>query len=96
MSAQFDHVSVLKQASVYFEGKCISHTIIPENGIRKTLGVILPSTLTFNMGLAEVIDVTSGISRYTKKIKRCGSNILPGEVLKPQPIPASTSKQLRP
>jgi len=67
MSAQFDHVSVLKQASVYFDGKCVSHTIILANGSKKTLGVILPSTLTFNTGVAEVMDVTSGICRVRQK-----------------------------
>ena len=67
MSAQFDHVSVLKQASVYFDGKCVSHTIILANGSKKTLGVILPSSLTFNTGVAEVMDVTSGICRVRQK-----------------------------
>ncbi|WP_211444122.1 pyrimidine/purine nucleoside phosphorylase [Collimonas humicola] len=63
MSTQFDHVSVLKQGNVYFDGKCVSHTVIFANGSKKTLGVILPSSLTFSTGVAEVMDVTSGICR---------------------------------
>ena len=26
--SQFDHVSVVKQANVYFDGKCVSHTLL--------------------------------------------------------------------
>ncbi|HOG03595.1 MAG TPA: pyrimidine/purine nucleoside phosphorylase, partial [Accumulibacter sp.] len=44
--SQFDNVSVVKQANVYFDGKCISHTIRLADGSSKTVGVILPSTLT--------------------------------------------------
>ena len=49
MSAQFDHVSVVKKSNVYFGGQCISHTVQFEDGTKKTLGVILPTeqALTF-------------------------------------------------
>ncbi|MQR01588.1 pyrimidine/purine nucleoside phosphorylase [Glaciimonas soli] len=63
MKSQLDHVSVLKQANVYFDGKCVSHTVITANGDKKTLGVILPSSLTFNTNAAEVMEITSGICR---------------------------------
>ena len=46
--SQFDNVSVINKANVYFDGRCVSHTILLEDGTRKTLGVILPSLLTFN------------------------------------------------
>jgi purine/pyrimidine-nucleoside phosphorylase len=79
MSAQFDHVSVLKQASVYFDGKCVSHTIILANGSKKTLGVILPSSLTFNTGVAEVMDVTSGICRVRQKGQQLWTKYVAGD-----------------
>ncbi|MEY3815835.1 MAG: hypothetical protein RJB23_566, partial [Pseudomonadota bacterium] len=44
--AQFDNVSVKKKANIYFDGKCVSHTILLPNGTRSTVGVIFPSTLT--------------------------------------------------
>ena len=47
---QFDHVSVVKQANVYFDGKCVSHTVLFADGTKKTVGVIFPSQLTFNTG----------------------------------------------
>jgi hypothetical protein len=39
---QFDGVSVVKKANVYFDGKCVSHTVILADGVRKSVGVILP------------------------------------------------------
>ncbi|OYX25841.1 MAG: hypothetical protein B7Z03_15255, partial [Hydrogenophilales bacterium 32-62-9] len=43
----FDNVAVTKQANVYFDGKCVSHTVQFADGTKKSVGVILPSTLTF-------------------------------------------------
>ena len=41
-STQFDGVSVVKQANVYFDGKCVSHTVLFADGSKKTIGVVLP------------------------------------------------------
>ena len=41
--SQFDNVSVVKQANVYFDGKCVSHTVQFADGTKKTVGVILPA-----------------------------------------------------
>ena len=61
--SQFDSVSVVKQANVYFDGKCVSHTVVLAGGARKTVGVILPSTLTFNTGAPEVMEGVGGSCR---------------------------------
>ncbi len=61
--SQFDNVSALKKSNVYFDGKCVSHSILFSDGTRKTLGVILPSTLTFNVGVPEIMEITSGTCR---------------------------------
>ncbi|HSI25597.1 MAG TPA: pyrimidine/purine nucleoside phosphorylase [Methylotenera sp.] len=58
--AQFDNVSVKKKANVYFDGKCISHTVMLPNGTRSTIGVIFPSTLTFNTVAPELMEINSG------------------------------------
>jgi uncharacterized protein YaiE (UPF0345 family) len=57
---QFDGVSVIKKANVYFEGKCVSHAVVFPDGTRKTLGVILPSELDFNTGSPEIMEVLAG------------------------------------
>jgi uncharacterized protein YaiE (UPF0345 family) len=62
--SQFDNVSVLKEANVYFDGKCVSHTVLFADGTKKTLGVILPGRLTFKTGAPEVMETVAGSCRY--------------------------------
>ena len=61
--SQFDNVSVVKQANVYFDGKCVSHTVQFADGTKKTVGVILPAALTFNTGAPEVMECVGGSCR---------------------------------
>jgi uncharacterized protein YaiE (UPF0345 family) len=65
--AQFDNVSIIKLANVYFDGRCVSHTIQFADGSRKTVGVILPSSLTFNTGAPEVMEGVGGACRVRLK-----------------------------
>lgn len=65
--SQFDNVSVVKQANVYFDGRCVSHTVLLADGTRKTVGVILPSTLTFNTGAPEVMEGVGGACRVRRQ-----------------------------
>jgi uncharacterized protein YaiE (UPF0345 family) len=67
MSTQFDGVSVLKTANVYFDGKCVSHTVQFADGTRKSVGVILPATLTFNTGVPEIMEGVAGSCRVRLK-----------------------------
>ena len=64
---QFDNVSVVKKANVYFDGKCVSHTVLFQDGSKKTIGVILPAALTFNTGAPEVMETVAGQCRYRLK-----------------------------
>lgn len=57
---QFDGVSAVCKANVYFEGKVVSHTVIFSDGTKKTLGLIYPGSYTFNTGAAERMEVTAG------------------------------------
>ena len=61
--SQFDQVTVVKQANVYFDGKCISHTVLFADGSKKTIGVIFPSKLVFNTGMPEIMEINSGICK---------------------------------
>lgn len=66
--SQFDNVCVIKKANVYFDGKCVSHTVLFPDGSRKTLGVIFPSQLEFNTGAPEIMEIVGG----TCKVKLAG------------------------
>jgi hypothetical protein len=61
--SQFDNVSVVSRANVYFDGKCVSHSITLADGVKKSVGVILPSTLTFNTGAPEIMESVAGACR---------------------------------
>ena len=61
---QISNISVTTKANVYFEGKCISHGITYPDSTKKSVGVILPSTLTFNTGVAEIMEYVAGSCEY--------------------------------
>jgi len=63
MSTQFEAVTAVKKGNVFFDGKCVSHTVLFADGSRKTLGVILPSTLTFNVSTPETMEIIDGTCR---------------------------------
>jgi uncharacterized protein YaiE (UPF0345 family) len=63
-TTQFDGVSVATQANVYFGGKCVSHGITFPDGTKKSVGVILPATLTFNTGAPEIMECVAGSCDY--------------------------------
>lgn len=63
----FENVVVVKKANIYFDGKCVSHTVKLADGSRKSVGVIFPSRLTFNTGEPEVMEITSGTCRVKLK-----------------------------
>jgi uncharacterized protein YaiE (UPF0345 family) len=55
--------SIRTRANVYFDGKCVSHSIELPDGTKKSVGVILPSSLTFNTGAPEVMELVEGRCR---------------------------------
>ncbi|XZG71483.1 pyrimidine/purine nucleoside phosphorylase [Chitinibacteraceae bacterium HSL-7] len=65
--SQFENVSVNKLANVYFDGKCVSHSLTLADGTKKSVGVILPSKLTFNTGAPEIMEVLAGSCNVTLK-----------------------------
>jgi uncharacterized protein YaiE (UPF0345 family) len=62
-SQQFENVAVVKKANVYFDGKCVSHTVLFADGSKKTVGVIFPSSLVFNTGAPELMELNAGKCR---------------------------------
>jgi uncharacterized protein YaiE (UPF0345 family) len=60
MAAQFDNVSVVCKANVYFDGKVVSHSVLFPDGKKKTIGLIYPGTFHFGTDAAEKMEMTSG------------------------------------
>ena len=58
------NATVATQANVYFDGKCVSHGITLADGTKKSVGVMLPATLTFNTGAPEAMECVAGGCEY--------------------------------
>ena len=63
-TTQIPNVTVTTTANVYFDGKCVSHGITFADGTKKSVGVILPATLTFNTGAPEIMECVAGSCDY--------------------------------
>ncbi len=57
---QFENVTAVAKANVYFDGKVVSHSILFPNGAKKTLGLIYPGTFHFGTDKAERMDIVAG------------------------------------
>lgn len=57
---QFDNVSIIKKANIYFEGNVTSRSVIFSDGTRKTLGIMLPGSYQFNTEDKELMEILSG------------------------------------
>ncbi|MEI7839755.1 MAG: pyrimidine/purine nucleoside phosphorylase [Methylococcaceae bacterium] len=58
--SEFDNVSVVKKANVYFGGNVSSRTIKFADGSTKTLGFMLAGEYVFNVGVPEIMEIQSG------------------------------------
>jgi purine/pyrimidine-nucleoside phosphorylase len=63
----FPNVTLTTKANVYFDGKCVSHSFTLADGTKKSVGVVLSSTLTFNTGAAEIMECVAGSCEYKLK-----------------------------
>lgn len=63
MTTESIDARIRTKANVYFDGKCVSHSIELADGTKKSVGVILPSTLTFSTGAPEVMELVEGVCR---------------------------------
>ncbi|HPA18301.1 MAG TPA: pyrimidine/purine nucleoside phosphorylase [Verrucomicrobiae bacterium] len=61
--SEIPNVTVLTKANVYFDGGVISHTILFDDGTRKTLGLIRPGRYHFATDKAERMDIVAGTCR---------------------------------
>jgi purine/pyrimidine-nucleoside phosphorylase len=57
---QFENVTAVAKANIYFEGKVVSHSVLFADGSKKTLGLIYPGTYHFGTDAAERMDVSGG------------------------------------
>jgi uncharacterized protein YaiE (UPF0345 family) len=58
--AEFQNVTVIKKANVYFDGKVTSRSILFSDGSKKTLGIMLPGEYEFNTAEKELMEILAG------------------------------------
>ncbi|OOG36645.1 pyrimidine/purine nucleoside phosphorylase [Polaromonas sp. A23] len=86
------NISVSTQASVYFDGKCVSHGITFPDGTKKSVGVVLPSTLAFKTGAPEIMECVAGSCEYKLAGSDAWLKSSPGEKFS---IPGNSSFDIR-
>lgn len=91
-TTHIDGVSVNTQASVYFGGKCVSHGITYPDGTKKSVGVVLPATLTFNTGAPEIMECVAGACEYQLAGSDQWLESGPGDAFK---VPGNSSFEIR-
>lgn len=60
MSDNFENVTIVKRANVYFDGKVTSRTVLFADGTRKTLGLMMPGEYEFGTDSREIMEILSG------------------------------------
>ncbi len=53
-------VTAFTKANVYFEGKVVSHSLLLQDGTKKTLGLIYPGKYHFNTDKPETMEIVAG------------------------------------
>ena len=58
--SEFENVTVIKEANVYFDGMVTSRSVVFTDGTKKTLGIMLPGEYQFNTDDKEIMEILSG------------------------------------
>ncbi|NCN71402.1 MAG: pyrimidine/purine nucleoside phosphorylase [Betaproteobacteria bacterium] len=91
-TTQLSGVTVATQASVFFDGKCVSHQLTLADGTKKSVGVVLPAALTFNTGAPETMECVAGGCEYKLKGTDAWLKSSPGDKFS---IPGNSSFEIR-
>jgi len=78
MNTEFNHVTAMAKANIYFDGKVVSHTLIMPDGAKKTLGLIYPGAYHFSTGAPEVMEIVAGVCRVRIKGETDWKNVAAG------------------
>lgn len=90
--SDFNNVTVVKKANVYFEGKVTSRTIIFSDGSKKTLGIMMPGEYEFNTGAAELMEILSGDLQFQVSGTDSWKTVKGGESFQ---VPANSSFKMK-
>ncbi|WP_054741861.1 pyrimidine/purine nucleoside phosphorylase [Cellulosilyticum ruminicola] len=89
---QFENVTLMKKANVYFDGNVTSRTVFLKDGERKTLGIMCPGEYTFKTGLKEVMEILAGNMEVKLPDSDAFVSYKEGEVFE---VPSNSSFEVR-
>ncbi|WP_372660683.1 pyrimidine/purine nucleoside phosphorylase [Hydrogenophaga sp.] len=92
ITTQFEGATVATQASVYFDGKCVSHALTLPDGSKKSVGVVLPAQLTFGTAAPEIMECVAGGCEYQLAGSDTWVRVAPGERFS---VPGNSSFDIR-
>ena len=89
--SEFKDVTIIKKASIYFDGKVTSRTVVFADGSRKTLGIMLPGEYEFNTDDKEIMEIISGDLDVLITVSEGWKTVKDGEVFE---VPAKSKFSL--
>jgi len=90
--SEFNEVTIIKKANIYFDGKVTSRSVVFPDGSRKTLGIMLPGEYEFNTDDKEIIEIISGDLEVSLPEEEGWKTIKDGEAFE---VPAQSKFGLR-
>jgi uncharacterized protein YaiE (UPF0345 family) len=90
--SEFNDVTIIKKANIYFDGKVTSRSVVFPDGSRKTLGIMLPGQYEFNTDDKEIIEIISGDLEVSLPKEEGWKTIKDGEAFE---VPAQSKFGLR-
>ena len=88
---EFRNATIVKKANQYFDGQVTSRTVV-ENGITKTLGIMMPGSYTFSTNLSEHMEIISGKVEVEFQDDTNNETISSGEYFE---VPANSSFDIK-
>ena len=82
--SEFNGVTIVKEANIYFEGKVTSRTILFPDGSRKTLGILLPGEYKFSTNEKENVELLSGGLEFSLSDDDGWESVNAGEIFEVQ------------
>ncbi len=77
--SEFKNVTIVREANIYFDGKVTSRTILCPDGLKKTLGIMLPGDYEFGTESPELMEILTGELDVLLPEERIWKSIKAGE-----------------
>ncbi len=58
--SEFNNVTLVREANVYFDGQVTSRAVIFADGSKKTLGIMMPGEYEFGTDMDECMEIMAG------------------------------------